>query len=178
MPRPLIGVDLDGVIALEGYDAYMKAKAEGSSALRHYYQTLKVNDAFVTQLQLNFHRYRYRIYTARKDDLPDIQEITYKWLAINNLMGLFYGVVFTGNAWKWPWLIKDRVVAHIDNDYSNLKWCPFMYRIAYNLFERHNWFYNNIAPPWPEVHEISSSIAPSPAKYIFDFLNKVCYTNR
>jgi len=173
MPRPLIGVDLDGVIAIEDYNAYRKAKAEGASALRHYYQTLKVNEAFVTQLQLNFHKYRYRIYTARKDDLPDIQNITLQWLKQNRLDGLFYGVVFTGNAWKWPWLIWDRVVAHIDNDYSNLKWCPFMYRLCYNPFIRHNWFYDNVKQPWQDVHVMW---APIWHEDLFDFLNKVCYT--
>jgi hypothetical protein len=172
MPRPLIGVDLDGVIALEDYEAYIKAKAEGISALRNYYKTLKPNTAFVAELQRNAHKYRYRIYTARKDDLPDIKDITIQWLQQNNIYDLFYGVVFTGNAWKWPWLIKDRVVAHIDNDYSNLKWCPFMYRLMYNHFVRHTWFYDNIQPPWKDVHEPLGTWAAD----IFDFLNEVCYT--
>ena len=176
MPRPLVGIDLDGVVALEDYNAYHKAKAEGTSALRNYYQTLKVNEAFVTELQKNYHKYRFRIYTARKDDRPDIQNITLQWLKQHNRDALFYGVVFTGNAWKWPWLIKDRVVAHIDNDYSNLKWCPFMYRLAYNHFVRHNWFYDNVNTPWQDVHDLATPHFRHKVSYLFDFLNKVCYT--
>ena len=176
MPRPLVGIDLDGVVALEDYNAYMKAKAEGASALRNYYQTLKVNEAFVTELQKNYHRYRFIIVTARRDDVPDIKQITLDWLKEHRLDALFIDVVFTGNAWKWPWLIKDRVVAHIDNDYSNLKWCPFMYRLAYNHFVRHNWFYDNVNTPWQDVHDLATPHFRHKVSYLFDFLNKVCYT--
>jgi len=173
MPRPLVGIDLDGVVALEDYNAYHKAKAEGVSVLRQYYKTLKVNEAFVTELQRNYHRYRFIIVTARRDDVPDIKQITLDWLKEHRLDALFIDVVFTGNAWKWPWLMWHGVIAHIDNDYSNLKWCPFMYRLSYHSFPRHNWFYDNVRTPWKDVHSFCS---PTWSQNLFDFLNKVCYT--
>lgn len=165
----LIGVDLDGVIALENSAAYFAAKEAGISALRNYFKTLVPNELFITQLQLNWHKYRYKIYTARRNDLPDIESITYEWLAEHNLMPLFEGIVFTGNHWKWPWLIKDWVFAHIDNDATHLRWYPWMWRILYNPFTQDR-FYNKYKPLWDEFHLECSLKLP---KYIFDFLDKV-----
>lgn len=140
MPRPLIGVDLDGVIAIEDYDAYVKAKVDGVSALRNYYRTLKPNYKFIEHLEKNKYRYRYVIITARKDDLEDIKDITIQWLIDNNIETLFWSIIFTGNSWKWPWLISQHIWTLIDNDFNNLTWCPFINRIHYNSFYRNRWF--------------------------------------
>lgn len=173
LDRKLIGIDLDGVIAHEDSAAYKAAKLAGVSALRNYYRTAKLNTEIVRALRIGLinEGFRYRIYTARKDDIDDIEDITYQWLEDHGIHTLFDKVVFTKYRWKWPWLIKDRVYAHIDNDATNLKWYPFMYRIVYNGFIRHGILRDRIESPWIKYHDIVHNPA-----WLLDFIMQRCYT--
>lgn len=142
---PLVGVDLDGVIALEDRDRYFQAKAEGVSALRHYYKTLKPNVELIQALkQAKYDNpyVRYNLYTARKNDLPEMQSLTIEWLSQHNAYHLFDEIIFTRWAWKWE-VLRDACRAHIDNDHVMLSRLPFIERILYNPFVREGksiWF--------------------------------------
>ncbi len=164
MVRPLIGIDLDGVIAVENRVKYFIAKAEGQSSLLNYYQNLKVDCALINQLYDNRHRYRYKIFTARKDDLPNMKVITHIWLAENNLVDLLGWPVYTKFRWKGPELYRHGITAHIDNDYDNLCRLPFIHRIAYKAYSKSG--KDGLFKPHIETKN---------PKNIFAYLNKVCY---
>ncbi len=168
MGRPLIGVDLDGVIAKEDRVKYFIAKAEGASSLLHYYKNLKPDKEFVNQLYLNRHKYDYEIFTARKDDLPNIKNLTHSWLMDNDLIDLLGWGTFTKWRWKGPELYFYGVKAHIDNDYDNLARLPFIHRLAYKSYSRSNYSKLLLAP----------NICTNNAKEIFAYLDQVCYNSK
>lgn len=138
--RLLVGVDLDGPIALEDRDKYFEAKAAGISALRHYYINLGVNQTMVDGLR-EYKRKKpwviFRIYTARKNDVPDIKDITHEWIVKHKLGDLFSDIVFTRWAWKIE-TVLDGCHILIDNDIIHLSRLPFIERIAYKPFFRDN----------------------------------------
>jgi hypothetical protein len=135
--RPLIGLDLDGVLALENRDHYFKAKAEGHTALRTYYRGLRPNELLMRKL-FDFNTlFEYKIFTARQNDLQDIKDITvgwaYKHCSHINPDGWPPEIVFTKFKWKALEVYKHGCAALIDNDLANLSRVPFIKRYAYNF---------------------------------------------
>lgn len=136
----LIAVDLDGVVAIEDRDKYFAAKAEGVSALRNYYKTLKPDLSVIkvlTKIKELYPWVCFNIYTARQNDLADIKQITLDWLEANVPRHLFFKVVFTKFAWKYE-VLRDGCHILIDNDIVHLSRLPFINRIAYKSFFREN----------------------------------------
>lgn len=143
MNKPLIALDLDGVLALENRSEYYQAKAEGVSALRNYYLSLKPNTQLINNLIDINTMFEYRIFTARKSDLPDIKSITVDWVFkyCRHLNGNAWppDITFTKFRWKAPEVYFWGAKALIDNDIDNLSAVPFIKRYGYNIYLPNNY---------------------------------------
>jgi len=125
---PLVGIDLDGVIAIEDNHRYFKAKSEGVSSLVNYYSSLKPNIEIIQGMNNLSNKMNFRIYTARNNDLPHIKEVTFEWLC---KQGVYVDVIHTMSAWKAPELLAHRVDAMVDNRHDMLKLVPWINKYVY-----------------------------------------------
>ncbi len=170
MTKPLIGLDLDGVVAIEDRDKYFKCKSEGISSLHNYYDNLVPDYELIREVFNNLDKYRFNIYTARKNDIPNIQYITKNWLCKQGLNYLVDKTVFTKFRWKLPELILNNAIALIDNDWDNLSKCWGKQRIAYKpYFKGRRWGLR----PTTDINLYTRN-----PKEIFAYLDKVCYTKK
>lgn len=132
--KPLIGIDLDGVIAIENNEKYLQAKYHDDEVKRvtwlyEYYHYLPPNKYLIDKLIENKDKYDFRIYTARRSDYKTIVDDTRKWLDKVRLD--FVPVTHTRFAWKAPELLRDRVDVMIDNNWRMLRWVPFIPKLVY-----------------------------------------------
>jgi hypothetical protein len=135
---PLIGFDLDGVLAVEDNDKYKQARANGLSAIKHYYENMQP-DKFVTTLVESLAltpNYKLHLYTARSNKYhPELKAITVNWLTRYDLLQYFDAIVFTQFRWKYE-VMLDRCQAMFDNDIVMLSRLFGVKRIAYKPFKR------------------------------------------
>lgn len=165
MQRKLVGLDLDGVIAIEDREKYFQARAGGVKSLLDYYLNIQPDREFLNQAAAHSDLFRYHIYTARKDDIPEIQRITNNWLFYwsADYPCLDLGITFTQWRWKAPELLWHGASAMVDNDISTLNLVPFIHKLAYKPYYRS-----------PIVRNLLAVTSNNPAE-IFDKLIELCY---
>ncbi len=170
MNKPLIGLDLDGVVAIEDREKYFKAKSEGISSLRDYYDNLTLDYELIRCVFDNIDKYTFNIYTARKGGIDNIKYTTQRWLRKHALNYLINKVVYTTFRWKAPELYWDGAVALVDNDWDNLRYCWGKHRIAYRPYFR--------GQRWGLRPTTDINLYTRDPIEIFAYLDKVCYTKK
>lgn len=141
--KPRIGIDLDGVIALENRPEYHTVRNisiayKDPTILQDYMRNLKPNDEMVNMMAALRDKYQWRIYTARRKHCLDINSITYEWLRQHKIMPLVSSVTFTPS-YKGFHVLNDGCVAMIDNNLVELARIPFIKRYAYQPYDTKEW---------------------------------------
>lgn len=149
--KPIIGVDLDGVIALESDEKWQAVKAadiangcDGKALVEHF-ATVGVDTEFTQRLWRYRNWFDWRIVTARKygkGDSPRIaRALIQMWIERSGddpLKELFWGrhdrLIVTRSKWKAPELWEMGAKAMIDNDYGHLSVVPFVKRYAWRPY--------------------------------------------
>lgn len=149
--KPIVGVDLDGVIALESDEKWQEVKAayiasgHNSRVLVDHFQSVGVDTEFTRRLWEYRNDFDWRIVTARSYGKDNSQwyakALIQMWLGDSKndyLKELFWGyqyrVVVTRSKWKAPELWKMGAKAMIDNDYGHLSVVPFVKRYAWRPY--------------------------------------------
>lgn len=179
MQRKLVGLDLDGVVAKMNLGEYHKAKAQGISILRKYYCELQPNDELLYELYKQRQLFRYKIFTARQDEVPDMQELTLNWCKFHKVFDYLSDniglttvpITHTLHRWKAPELIWHGASAMVDDNVYHLGLLPpWIKTIAYNPYYRGH---TNIQTQQSRVDYITND-----PKDLLDNLVRLCYPIR